>query len=75
MVEIVMCGFGKPPRAPKGQLADPNVARSVGLARLTHHDVGKAWWVQEHAPEAYISGRRGPAAWACLAVLAIWPAA
>jgi len=35
--------FGKSPRAPKGQLADPNIIRAVGLGKLTHNDLGKCW--------------------------------
>ena len=39
----LMCACRKQVRAPKGQLADPNIQRAVALTRLTHNDVGKCW--------------------------------
>lgn len=42
---IQLGGRRKPKRAPKGQLADPNIIRSVALARLTHNDIGILWHI------------------------------
>jgi len=40
---MILCSCKKRVRAPKGQLADPNVIRAVALGRLTHNDVGMCW--------------------------------
>jgi hypothetical protein len=61
---VHMGGSRKPKRAPKGQLADPNIIRAVALARLTHNDLGLLWhlfkrWDQEKEGKITINDLMG----------------